>query len=73
MKSKIIECCEKVVQLEDNFIDLAFELGPVEGMEPSDIKKYIRYIVRLELNQLKLDPFIILRASTYGSGNIEWC
>ena len=34
LKSEIIECCEKVVNLEDNFIDLAFELGPVEGMEP---------------------------------------
>ena len=56
LKGEIVECCEKVVQLEDNFIDLAFELGPVEGMEPRDIKKYIRYIADWRLNQLKLDP-----------------
>ena len=30
LRNEIIECCEKVVSLEDNFIDLAFELGPVE-------------------------------------------
>ena len=56
LRSEIIECCEKVVDLEDNFIDLAFELGPVEGMEPCDIKKYIRYIADWRLNQLNLDP-----------------
>ena len=56
VEKEIVECCEKVVQLEDNFIDLAFELGPVEGMEPRDIKKYIRYIADWRLNQLKLDP-----------------
>ena len=34
----------KTVRLEDTFIDLAFEMGPVQGMTPDDIKKYIRYI-----------------------------
>ena len=52
----ILECCEKVVSLEDKFIDLAFEMGPVEGMEPTDIKNYIRYIADWRLNQLKLNP-----------------
>ena len=56
LRSEIIECCEKVVDLEDNIIDLAFELGPVEGMEPNDIKKYIRYIADWRLNQLNFDP-----------------
>ena len=42
--------------LEDNFIDLAFEMGSVEGMTPADIKKYIRYIADWRLRQLKLDP-----------------
>ena len=56
LKKEINECCEKVVELEDNFIDLAFEMGPVEGMEPSDIKNYIRYIADWRLKQLSLDP-----------------
>ena len=53
---KLLNVVKKLYNLEDNFIDLAFELGPVEGMEPNDIKKYIRYIADWRLNQLKLDP-----------------
>ena len=44
------------MSLEDNFIDLAFEMGSVEGMKPEDIKKYIRYIADWRLNQLNLNP-----------------
>ena len=56
VKKDILECCETVVSLEDNFIDLAFEMGSVEGMTPEDIKKYIRYIADWRLKQLKLKP-----------------
>ena len=28
----IVDCCKTVVKMEDKFIDLAFEMGPVEGM-----------------------------------------
>ena len=55
VKNEIIECCQNVVSLEDNFIDLAFEMGSVEGMCPQDIKKYIRYIANWRLDQLKLE------------------
>ncbi|MBL1430738.1 MAG: ribonucleotide-diphosphate reductase subunit beta [Robiginitomaculum sp.] len=50
----IVDCCKTVVGLEDQFIDLAFEMGGVEGMEPDDIKQYIRYIADWRLGQLKL-------------------
>ncbi len=50
----IIDCCKTVVRLEDAFIDLAFELGPVEGMTPDDIKNYIRFIADWRLQQLNL-------------------
>ncbi len=50
----IIDCCKTVVNLEDKFIDLAFEMGPVEGMTPEDIKNYIRYIADWRLQQLEL-------------------
>ena len=50
----IVDCCQTVVGLEDNFIDLAFEMGPVEGMTPDDIKAYIRYIADWRLQQLNL-------------------
>jgi ribonucleoside-diphosphate reductase beta chain len=50
----IIDCCKTVVGLEDKFIDLAFEMGPVEGMTAADIKQYIRYIADWRLSQLDL-------------------
>ena len=50
----IVDCCKTVVGLEDKFIDLAFEMGPVEGMNADDIKQYIRYIADWRLDQLDL-------------------
>jgi ribonucleoside-diphosphate reductase beta chain len=50
----IVQCCETVVKLEDKFIDLAFEAGPVQGMTPDDIKQYIRFIADWRLRQLHL-------------------
>ncbi len=54
VKDDIIECCKTVVGIEDRFIELAFELGPVEGMTQDDIKAYIRYIADWRLDQLGL-------------------
>src|SRR5215217_7002720 len=50
----IIDCCKTVVEMEDKFIDLAFEMGPVQGMVPQDIKNYIRFIADWRLRQLQL-------------------
>lgn len=54
VKDDILACCEHVVMLEDKFIDLAFEMGPVQGMVADDIKAYIRYIADWRLKQLGL-------------------
>jgi len=54
VKEDIAECCRTVVSMEDKFIDLAFEMGPVQGMTPDDIKQYIRYIADWRLGQLGL-------------------
>ena len=45
-----------IVDHEDAFIDLAFEMGGVEGMTAEDIKRYIRYIADRRLGQLNLQP-----------------
>jgi ribonucleoside-diphosphate reductase beta chain len=55
VKEEIREHCRNVVAMEDRFIDLAFDMGPVEGMTPEDIKQYIRFIADWRLRQLKLD------------------
>jgi ribonucleoside-diphosphate reductase beta chain len=49
-------CCETVVTHEDAFIDLAFELGGIEGLDAREVKQYIRYIADRRLMQLGLQP-----------------
>jgi ribonucleotide reductase beta subunit family protein with ferritin-like domain len=44
LKSQIYTIAEKMVELEDKFIDLAFETGGVEGLTDVDVRQYIRYI-----------------------------
>ena len=54
LKGKIYTIAEKMVQLEDKFIDLAFSLGPMDGLDSSDVKQYIRYITDRRLISLGL-------------------
>ena len=44
LKSRIYAIAEKMVELEDRFIDLAFSSGEMEGLTADELKKYIRYI-----------------------------
>lgn len=44
LKSSIYTIAERMVELEDKFIDLSFEMGDMENLTPDDVKKYIRYI-----------------------------
>ena len=55
-KKSLYDICRDMVTLEDRFIDLAFELGPVEGLEPHEVKQYIRHIADRRLLQLGLKP-----------------
>ncbi len=48
--------CETIVDHEDAFIDLAFEMGAVEGLTADGVKAYIRYIADRRLVQLGLQP-----------------
>ena len=52
--------CSDMVEHEDAFIDLAFELGGVEGLNGSEVKQYIRYIADRRLTQLGLQPIFRL-------------
>ena len=54
LKSTIYKACTKIVHFEDAFIDLAFELGDIEGLTAREVKKYIRYIADRRLIQLGL-------------------
>jgi len=52
LKSEIYTIAEKMVQLEDKFIDLAFSMGPMENLSSEDVKEYIRYIADRRLISL---------------------
>jgi ribonucleoside-diphosphate reductase beta chain len=54
VKDEITKACSTVIEHEDAFIDLAFELGGVKGMEADEVKQYIRYIADRRLTQLGL-------------------
>ncbi len=56
LKREIYEIAEEMVRLEDNFIDLVFEMGGIEGLDPKDVKQYIRYICDRRLLQIGLKP-----------------
>lgn len=52
LKGEIYSIAEKMVELEDKFIDLAFAMGPMEGLSPEEVKRYIRYIADRRLISL---------------------
>ena len=60
VKDDIMDMCQKTVRIEDAFVDLVFEMGPVPGMTPKDIKKYVRYIADWRLGQLGLKPIYMI-------------
>ena len=54
LKSKIYTIAERMVLLEDRFIDLAFGMGTMDNLDASDVKRYIRYITDRRLISLGL-------------------
>lgn len=53
-KAEIYEMSRMAVELEDKFIDLAYEMGEIEGLSKEEVKQYIRYIADRRLLQLGL-------------------
>ncbi|NVK20283.1 MAG: ribonucleotide-diphosphate reductase subunit beta [Methylocystaceae bacterium] len=54
VKDDILDVAKTMVRLEEKFVELAFNLGTVEGMTPQDIISYVHYIADWRLTQLKL-------------------
>lgn len=54
LKSRIYTIAEKMVDLEDKFIDLSFSGTHMRELEPEDVKQYIRYIADRRLISLGL-------------------
>lgn len=51
---ELARICQEVVEHEDRFIDLAFEMGDVDGLTANEVKRYIRYIANMRMRQLGL-------------------
>ncbi len=56
LQRDIYKACSTIVDHEDAFIDLAFEMGEVEGLDAGSVKQYIRYIADHRLMQIGLQP-----------------
>ena len=52
LKHKIYEAARETVNLECAFIDKVFELGPVEGLDPEDLKNFIKHRANVKLGDL---------------------
>lgn len=55
-KKDIYEMFRQAVKLEDKVIDLAYEMGALEGLTAGEVKQYIRYLADRRLIQLGLKP-----------------
>lgn len=54
MRSTLYKACATIVHFEDAFIELAFEVGDIQGLTARQVKQYIRYIADRRLMQLGL-------------------
>ena len=54
LKGELYTVATRMVELEDKFIDLAFEMGEMQRLSSDDVKQYIRYIADRRLISLGL-------------------
>lgn len=54
LKKEIYEAARLTVQLEDDFIDKAFSLGVIQGLDAKDLKAFIRFRCNVKLSDLNL-------------------
>lgn len=67
LQNDITDACKTIVEHEDAFIDLAFEMGDIEGLTAKEVKDYIRYIADRRLTQLALNPVYFV-----GNNPLPW-
>ena len=52
LKKELYEACRTIIEHEDAFIDLAFEMGPMQGLTAQEVKDYIRFIETEDFHNL---------------------
>ena len=73
MRNKIIEACELSVQLEFDFIEKAFEMGNIEGLNKEQLKAFIKARANEKLIELgyqaiynDIDPNLVRQMEWFG-------
>lgn len=56
-----------MVNIEDRFIDLAFEMGPLNGLTSADTRRFIRFLADRRLQQMGFDPIFGVK-----DNNLPW-
>ncbi len=74
LKKEIYDAARLTIELEDSFIDKTFELGSIEGLDPDDLKVFIRHRANTKLGDLglkknwkSLDKEALERMSWFGT------
>ena len=62
MKTKVdsMKLVPTIVHFEDAFIELAFEVGGIDGLTAREVRQYIRYIADRRLMQLGLKEIYLV-------------
>ena len=60
LRSRLYEACATIVHFEDAFIELAFEVGGIEGLTAREVRQYIRYIADRRLMELGLKEIYLV-------------
>jgi ribonucleoside-diphosphate reductase beta chain len=55
-KKEIYQSCREMVDLEQKFLDLVFEMGDIPGLTRKEMSDYVQYIADRRLLQLGLKP-----------------
>jgi ribonucleoside-diphosphate reductase beta chain len=55
LRNRVYWTANRIVELEDNFIDLAFEMGDMRDLTKNEVKSYIRYITDRRLTTMGYD------------------
>ena len=73
LRSKVVEACEISVKLEYDFIDKAFEMGDIEGLNKEQLKAFIKAranekILELGYNSIynNIDPNLLKQMEWFG-------
>lgn len=73
MRNKIVEACELSVQLEFDFIEKAFEMGNIEGLNKEQLKAFIKARANEKLIELgyqaiynDIDPNLVKQMEWFG-------